>query len=184
MSEYTLNFDGATEPCNPGGISTFGFVLKEGEKVVLKGKGIAAEPGTPGSTNNVSEYTALLKGIEACKSVLKPGDKVTFMGDSQLVIRQVAGQYAVNAPTLIPLYRKAAIEVANFRNSGIPVGLQWIPRELNGEADQLSKEAIKDLLKEDPALLDKIVMSYGKHQGKKLSEIPKSYLDWLWNKKS
>lgn len=185
MSEtWTLHFDGACEPMNPRGIASFGFVLKKAGVVAKLGKGLAAPPGSEGSTNNVAEYTALLRGLEAAKPEVPPGDVLEIMGDSQLAIRQLTGQYAVNAPTIVPLHSKASLAIHELRVTGRKVDLKWIPREQNGEADKLSKEAVKEAMQNDPGILKAMVLTFGMHKGKNLAEVPKSYLDWLFSDKA
>lgn len=181
---WTLHFDGACEPMNPRGIATYGFVLKKAGVMAKEGKGLAAPPGSEGSTNNVAEYTALLRGLEAAKTDVPQGDSLEIMGDSQLAIRQLTGQYAVNAPLLIPIHSKASIAIHDLRMNGRKVDLKWIRREENGEADKLSKEAVKEALQADPGILKAMVLTFGMHKGKSLAEVPKSYLDWLFSDKA
>jgi len=66
--------------------------------------------------------------------------EVLVRGDSQLSIRQMQGWYAVKAPRIIPLYEEAFKLAKKFRK----VSFQWVPRELNEEADLLSELAFKD----------------------------------------
>ncbi|WP_243674943.1 hypothetical protein [Vulcanisaeta distributa] len=55
---------GACEPKNPGGVGTYGFlILDEKGNTIHEGYGIACEPG-PGCTNNIAEYTGLVKALE------------------------------------------------------------------------------------------------------------------------
>lgn len=176
-------FDGACAPWNPGGIASYGFVLLRAGKVLEEGKGTVGAPGTAESTNNVAEYTALLKALEVIRKHTAGGEQILIHGDSQLVIRQLEGKYAVNAAHLKPLHGKAALAIANLVVAGYPVNLRWVPREENGHADRLSNEAIQDVLRSNPTMLDSIVLTFGKHKGKKFGEIPKGYQKWLWEKK-
>lgn len=183
MPEVVIFFDGACEPFNPGGIASYGFVILRQGKTLAEGKGTVGRPGTPEATNNVAEYTALLKALEIAPAHAVHGDRIEIRGDSQLVVRQIQGQYAVNAPHLKPLQGKAALAIANLIAAGIPVNLKWIPREENGHADRLSKEAIKEAMEANPGILDEVPLGFGKHKGKKLKEIPKGYKDWLFSEK-
>ena len=56
-------FDGLCEP-NPGGVATFGFVVKRDGKKIHEGHGLAGTPKTPQATNNVAEYTGLIRALE------------------------------------------------------------------------------------------------------------------------
>lgn len=187
MRHWQLHFDGACEPFNPGGVATFGFQIHhdavDGKcQFLLHGKGTVAVGG-PEATNNVAEYTALLKGLMAVSPLVLPGEMLEILGDSQLVIRQLEGQYAVKAPHLKAIYSRCALAIANIRNSGREVKLTWIPREENTSADHQSKLAIKEAFQADPEILKKLVMPFGMHQGKSLYDVPASYYHWLWTNK-
>ena len=85
-------------------------------------------------TNNVAEYTAVIRALETAHHI---GDmKVHIKSDSELVIRQLNGDYKVKDLKLKPLKRKI-----EHLCKGLDVTSEHIPREKNAEADQLSKEA-------------------------------------------
>ena len=137
-----LNFDGLCEPKNPGGVATYGFVVRdENGKIVCEGKGVVGA-GFMGDdvTNNVAEYTALIKALE-CLREKGIKDKVIIMGDSQLVIRQLKGEYKVRSERIKPLYRRARELL-----KGIEYELRWVPRRLNEYADRLSREAFREFV--------------------------------------
>ena len=82
-------FDGLCEPKNPGGVATYGFVLYK-ENVYLHSEyGLAAEPGSDNATNNVAEYTGMLKGLEWLVDKNLKEDLEIF-GDSQLVMGSIS----------------------------------------------------------------------------------------------
>ena len=95
-----LYTDGAARG-NPGP-AAIGCVLKDGEGAILQesGKCIGKE------TNNVAEYSALIHGLEMA-AVFKP-EKVTVFSDSELLVKQMTGQYRTRDATLIVLKEKAA----------------------------------------------------------------------------
>jgi ribonuclease HI len=82
------------------------------------------------TTNNVAEYEALVRGLEAAAAHGVRVDEVR--GDSQLVINQVYGTFKVKKPHLLP-YMKRARQHKNI------YGL-WIPRGENVVADGLANE--------------------------------------------
>ena len=108
-----------------------------GERKIREDYGVAAEPG-PDSTHNVAEYTALIKGIEWIRENLE-GRKLEILGDSQLVIRHLTGEYRVSSPRMKPLYEKACSALAGFEWNA-----NWIPREQNAIADELSERAYRE----------------------------------------
>jgi len=84
-------------------------------------------------TNNIAEYTAVIRALETAHRL---GDKtVHIKSDSQLIVRQLNGEYKVKDPKLRPL--KKQVEDLCY---GIEVEFEHIPREKNTEADDLSKE--------------------------------------------
>ncbi len=137
-----LYFDGLCEPRNPGGVATYGYLILDGgirirEESGLVGAGMLGDD----VSNNVAEYTAMIKGLEYLASRGYRGE-VAVRGDSQLTIRQMQGAYSVKAPRLIPLHQRAA----ELRRSFKEVTFEWVPREANAEADLLSRRAFEDFV--------------------------------------
>ena len=122
-------FDGASRG-NPGQ-GAVGWVL-------VTNDGIVAEGGqTIGRvTNNQAEYEALIAALEA--AVDYGFDQVELRGDSELIVKQMRGEWNTNDPTLRE-YRVDAHELLGR------VG-QWsidhVPREANERADELANEAL------------------------------------------
>lgn len=122
-------FDGACEPKNPGGIATFGWLIKQDDQIVAWGYGEAKRG--EGTTNNLAEYHALLSALQAAQDLaIHP---TSIQGDSQLVVNQVNGSWRINKPHLA--------ELANRVKEFNPPPLGWIPREQNEAADKLSRKA-------------------------------------------
>ena len=96
-------------------------------------------PGSERATNNVAEYTGAIRALEYLRSRNYPG-VVLMIGDSQLVIRQMNGEYEVRADHLQAYH--AHLEA--LTNLFEEVRFQWVPREENVRADALSKEAIEE----------------------------------------
>ena len=136
---YLLQFDGAAEP-NPGPASgayvLFGPPKMESGKlvrnVIQEGYRFIVH-----ASNNEAEYTGLILGLEAA---LKHNvNHLEVEGDSALVVNQVPGAWKVKTPSLMPYRTKAAN--LYFK---VPVRqIRHIPRELNRDADALSKEALE-----------------------------------------
>jgi ribonuclease HI len=136
-------FDGACEPMNPGGVATYGFVIfGDGGARLASGCGVAAAL-RPCATNNYAEYTGLIKLLE---SALRLGGRgIVVKGDSQLVVRQVNGEYAVRSGNILPLYREAVKLV-----EALGAKVVWVPREENREADALSHTAYEEFMDRHP----------------------------------
>lgn len=129
-------FDGACEPARGGGIATYGFTV-HGAGFHHEDHGLAVPPFHDRATNNVAEYVAAICALEWLVRAGHAGE-VVLHGDSQLVVRQMNGEYAVRAEHLKPYHERLRQLAARFRR----VEIRWVPREENQRADELSKEAI------------------------------------------
>ena len=107
--------------------------------VVLDADGRAVEgfAGAIGrATNNVAEYTALLEALAIAAK--RGAADVEVLADSELVVKQVRGEYKVRHPDLIPLHGEALRRIATFRKFTIG----HVPREKNKDADKLVNRAL------------------------------------------
>lgn len=84
-------------------------------------------------TNNIAEYTAVVRALETVHSMGEMEAHVK--SDSQLIVRQLNGEYKVKDPDLRPLHERVV-----HLCKGLKVHFEHIPREHNTEADKLSKE--------------------------------------------
>jgi ribonuclease HI len=134
----TVHFDGACQPPRGGGIATYGFTVA-GEGFAQEEKGLAVPPWSPRATNNVAEYVAAIRALEWLTEHGHRGP-VLMLGDSQLVVRQMDGEYEVRAPHLQAYYDRLRQLAERFEE----VQFRWIPRAQNLRADELSKEALED----------------------------------------
>jgi ribonuclease HI len=88
------------------------------------------------STNNVAEYHGLIAALEWAVAHKHP--RVRVRSDSELLVRQMRGEYKVKHPNLQPLYRDATRLVSKLQS----VVFEHVRRELNREADRLANEAM------------------------------------------
>jgi len=141
VDQLLLYFDGRCAGLGtPGALATYGWLIQHagGEEVVTTGKGIASRGEE--ATANVGEYVALIAGLQALLD-LADAQAVEVRGDSQLVVRQMTGQYGCYAPNLVPLHEQARALARHLLAKGCTVTFRWIPRAENAEADELSKRA-------------------------------------------
>ncbi len=129
--ELTLYTDGASRN-NPGEAGAGIFILRDGKPVDK----IARYLGT--TTNNIAEYQAAIIGLEHC--VKLGASSVRLHADSELMVKQLNGQYKVKNEGLRPLYQKVRELIAKIGR----VEVQYIPREMNKEADALANKAIDE----------------------------------------
>jgi len=132
-----VHFDGACQPPGSEGVAGWGFVI-DGPGLHYEDCGLATRPYSPHSTNNVAEYVGAIRALEQLRSVGYSGP-VIVEGDSQLVVRQMTGEYEVRTEHL-----KAYHEwLRRLAEGFVKVEFRWVPREENTLADALSKRAIE-----------------------------------------
>jgi ribonuclease HI len=139
-------FDGLCQPVNPGGIACYAFVVKSEGKTIHSDYGLAAEPFSKDATNNVAEYTALVKALEWLLANNLNSGRVEIKSDSQLVVKQLSGDYKVKAKRIISLYKQVLLLKIKFKE----VEIAWVPREENKEADRLTNKAYNRALQDNP----------------------------------
>jgi ribonuclease HI len=130
-----VHFDGACEPSRQGRVAAYGFTVEGGGLDHEEG-GLAVRPGSERATNNVAEYSGAIRALEYLISREFHGP-VLVVGDSQLVIRQMTGEYEVRAEHLLAYHDHLAGLARRFEQ----VTWTWVPREENVRADALSKMA-------------------------------------------
>jgi ribonuclease HI len=87
-------------------------------------------------TNNYAEYSALVSAVRC--AVFSRCEELTVFADSELVVKQILGEYQVRNEGIRPLYDSAQRWIALIRKFAI----QHIPREKNKEADKLANLAM------------------------------------------
>ncbi|NBV77192.1 reverse transcriptase-like protein [bacterium] len=128
---YLLQFDGLAEP-NPGQASG-GAILYSHSKDPLYETGEYIKF----ATNNVAEYTGLIIGLRL--ALEKGYTKLLVEGDSQLIIFQTQGKWKVKNENLQKYNTQARSLVSQFEF----IALRHIRRDLNKEADRITKEVVK-----------------------------------------
>jgi len=139
-----IYFDGACEPFNPGGTASYGWIVKE------KGKILAQEGGIIGSdkgmTNNVGEYTGLIKALETLQHLNIKKDKIEVFGDSDMVCNMVSKKWGWKKKKYLPHkdapHLKVLLDKVFNLLEGYDYKIRWIPRKDNREADELSKKPL------------------------------------------
>jgi ribonuclease HI len=133
--EWLLMVDGAARG-NPGEAGCGAAICDEHGAVV---KELSRYLGH--ATNNVAEYEALLMGLEALLEMGKK--KIRVQSDSQLLVRQINGEYRVKDEKLKLLFQRAVGLLRRFDAYRI----LHVPRELNKIADRLANRGIDDAVK-------------------------------------
>jgi ribonuclease HI len=122
--------DGAARG-NPGPAGAGAVIVSpEGHIVAKVGKYLGE------TTNNVAEYTGLILGLKRAKAMgLR---ELEVLADSELLVKQLAGEYQVKADHLRPLHDEAQALIKGFE----VIEVRHIPREENAAADEMSNRAI------------------------------------------
>ena len=116
---------------NPGPAAVGAVVsTPDGDVLAEEGRYIGA------ATNNVAEYRAVLLGLELARSI--GAREVEVVNDSELVARQIGGQYKVKNPGLRPLWQDTIGALREFDSWSV----QNVPRALNARADELVNEVL------------------------------------------
>lgn len=128
--QVVANFDGGSRG-NPGQAAIAAVVAgPDGSVLGTRGESIGV------ATNNVAEYRALLLAIELVREL--GADAVEFVGDSELIVRQVRGEYRVKDAGLRPLHAQATQALAGLSAWSI----RAVRREENAAADALVNETL------------------------------------------
>ena len=88
------------------------------------------------ATNNVAEYRGLLLGLDRARAL--GADEVEVVNDSELVAKQINGQYKVKHPDMKPLYAAAREALGQFGRWSV----RSVPRAQNAAADALVNQAL------------------------------------------
>ncbi|RRJ28868.1 ribonuclease HI [Halocatena pleomorpha] len=124
-------FDGGARG-NPGP-AAIGWVILTSEGIVSEGGERIGE-----TTNNRAEYDALIRAVDVAADY--GFDTAEIRGDSELVVKQVTGQWSVNDPGL----RERRVRARELLEAFDDWSLSHVPREVNERADALVNEALDD----------------------------------------
>ncbi len=130
VDRVVVHVDGGARG-NPGPAAIAAVAAEAGGQTLLEESAYIGE-----ATNNVAEYRALLLGLQVAREL--GAREVEVVCDSQLVARQVGGQYRVKHAGLRPLHREAMAALGHFDRWSV----RDVRREQNRRADELVNEAI------------------------------------------
>ena len=125
-------FDGASRG-NPGP-GAVGWVIVSSDGIVDEGNDTIGR-----TTNNRAEYEALIQALEAARD--HGFEEIDVRGDSELIVRQVRGEWNTNDPDL----RERRVRVRELLHDFERWSLEHVPREINDRADELANEALDDV---------------------------------------
>jgi ribonuclease HI len=116
---------------NPGPAAIAAVVATPDGEVIERSGELIGE-----ATNNVAEYRAMLLGIERARAL--GAREVELVGDSELIVRQLRGEYKVKDRNLAELHGRARAALAELEGWSV----RNVPREQNAEADRIVNETL------------------------------------------
>ena len=128
--------DGASRG-NPG-LAAVGIVINDenDKEIRTLGKYIGE------CTNNVAEYTALIESVKLLKELNEPFEEIYFFCDSELIVKQIRGEYKIKNKDLIDLSLEFWKEIKSLNKK---FSIKHIPREENKTADLLANKALDEI---------------------------------------
>jgi ribonuclease HI len=130
INKVIIYTDGAARG-NPGP-AAIGVIIKD-EAGSIKAR-LSQRIGI--TTNNQAEYQAIIIALE--KAISLGARHVMLKSDSELVVKQICGQFKVKKTALRPIYQKVVRLIGSLESFFI----SYIPREQNEEADNLANKAL------------------------------------------
>ena len=123
-----------TDGCSRGnpGPAGIGVLIQDQKKKILK----ESYKYLGEATNNIAEYSALIYGLEEARTL--GADEVTIYMDSELVVRQINGEYRVKDAGMKELFTTALRALGEFKSFEV----KHVDRSKNKEADKLANKAI------------------------------------------
>ena len=127
----TIHTDGASRG-NPGEAAFAYVISRDGQPPIEEADCLGQ------MTNNQAEYTALVRALQHALE-LEPHHRLIVHSDSELMVKQMNGEYRVKNEDLRDLYEEACALRKRFAG---PVTIRHVRREQNKRADQLCNEAL------------------------------------------
>jgi ribonuclease HI len=133
-------FDGCCEPKNPGGVAAYGVVIfKDGHRIWERSEIFYPKKSHVAETsNNVAEYSGLKAILDYLLTHGLQFEPIEVFGDSNLVIQQMFGTWKIRAGYYVPIAMACKKLLSQFPR----IRGQWIPREQNSIADELSRDKL------------------------------------------
>jgi ribonuclease HI len=127
---YEMYFDGCSKG-NPGLSGAGAVIYKNGQEIWSNSYFVSNS-----ATNNVAEYFGLIRGLK--RAIKMKINSLIIKGDSQLIIKQMKGEYQVKSESMIELYNIAKELENQFEN----ISYEHVYRKYNKRADYLSNEGL------------------------------------------
>src|SRR5437016_4230255 len=131
-TELTIYTDGAARG-NPGPAAWAYIITQDGAPNIVEAEHLGS------TTNNIAEYTALVRALERATEL--GAKRLRIRSDSELLVKQMSGEYRVKNEQLRVLHQQAKRLCAPFDS----VMITHVPRAANSDADRLCNEVLDGL---------------------------------------
>ena len=134
MKRISIHTDGAARG-NPGPASV-AYVINLGDDVIEEAEPIGS------TTNNQAEYRAMRQACEKLLELSPEQADLQFFSDSELMVKQLNGEYRVKDAKIQPHYAAIQSSLAQLRARGNRTNIAAVRRALNERADELANLAL------------------------------------------
>ncbi len=122
-------------------VAAYGYTVKKNGKTIREDYGILKRG--KGATNNYAEYMAPIKALSWLKGSDEGIDKVLVRSDSQLMVKQINGEWKVKSDNIVDLYGELK-KLKSYFEKHHDIEFEHVPREENERADELAEQALED----------------------------------------
>ncbi len=134
MTKYVIHTDGASRG-NPGD-AAIAYVINQDNNLTEYCQRIGE------TTNNIAEYQAMQAALEKLIEMSVEHSQLDFFSDSELMVKQLLGEYRVKDAKLRPLYDSIQSMLTKLQSDGNHYTLNAIRRQYNKRADELANHAL------------------------------------------
>lgn len=134
MTKYVIHTDGASRG-NPGD-AAIAYVINQDNNLTEYCQRIGE------TTNNIAEYQALQAAVDKLIELGVEQSQLDFFSDSELMVKQLTGEYRVKDAKLRPIYDSIQSKLARLRRDGNNHSFSAIRRQYNKRADELANYAL------------------------------------------
>lgn len=139
--DYLVWFDGSCEPMNPGGTARWGIIIRDAnDNIVCKKSGTIGKGKL--MSNNVAELAAASEALYEIMAYVNSGESVLMRGDSKLAINLLNRAWKPRYEKkglYLPYFDMAMKALGRCTAKNVKITIEWVPRDDNQEADDLSK---------------------------------------------
>jgi len=141
IKKLTINCDGGARG-NPGPAGIGVYAVSDDKHLFSLSEYIGE------TTNNVAEYTAVIRCLEYLVANKIKSETLEFILDSELIVKQIKGEYKVKQPHLQKLHLsvRQLLQHLTFNQLASTINFTHVKRDFNQESDLLANQALDNHL--------------------------------------